>query len=46
MILSVSAWDEDYHNEEVQAYLEFENKGIGNFQFGHVQGKVDCHLSN
>ena len=37
-IVSMSTWDEDYLNEEVQAFIEFDNKGGGSFQFGYVQG--------
>jgi hypothetical protein len=29
-------WDEDYFNEEVQAFIEFEADGTGHFQFGYV----------
>jgi len=41
-IVSMSMWDEDYLNEEVQAYIEFDDKGGGSFQFGYVQGIMDC----
>ena len=34
-------WDEDYFNEEVQAFIEFEANGTGHFQFGYVQGYMD-----
>ena len=37
-IVSMSGWDEDYFNEEVQAFIEFEANGTGHFQFGYVQG--------
>jgi len=37
-IVSMSAWDEDYFNEEAQAFIEFEDNGTGHFQFGYVQG--------
>jgi hypothetical protein len=40
-IVSMSAWDEDYLNEEVQAFIEFDDKGGGSFQFGYVQGQID-----
>jgi hypothetical protein len=40
-IVSMSAWDEDYLNEEVQAFIEFEKQGGGSFQFGYVQGQID-----
>ena len=37
-IVSRSGWDEDYLNEEAQAFIEFEANGTGHFQFGYVQG--------
>jgi len=40
-IVSMSLWDEDYLNEEVQAYIEFDDKGGGSFQFGYVRGDID-----
>ena len=41
-IVSMTAWDEDYLNEEVEAFIEFDDKGGGSFQFGYVQGFMDC----
>ena len=40
-IASMSEWDEGYFNEEVQAFIEFEESGTGNFQFGYVSGYMD-----
>ena len=40
-IVSMSEWDEDYFNEEAQAFIEFEASGIGHFQFGYVRGYMD-----
>ena len=40
-IVSMSTWDDDYLNEEVQAFIEFDDKGGGSFQFGYVQGIID-----
>ena len=40
-IVSMSNWDEDYLNEEVQAFIEFDDRGGGSFQFGYVQGIID-----
>src|SRR5262245_5706109 len=40
-IVSMSGWDEDYFNEEVQAFIELEASGTGHFQFGYVQGYMD-----
>jgi hypothetical protein len=45
-IISMSAWDEDYLDEEVQAFIEFEPKNSGQFQFGYVQGEIDYRLTN
>jgi hypothetical protein len=39
-IVSMSAWEDEYLDEEVQAYFEFEEGG-GSFQFGYVQGQID-----
>ena len=40
-IVSMESWDEDYFNEEVQAFIEFEENGTGHFQFGYVRGYMD-----
>ena len=40
-IVSMSAWDDDYLDEEVEAYIEFDEKGCGSFQFGYVRGVMD-----
>jgi hypothetical protein len=40
-IVSMEAWDEDYFNEEVQAFIELEENGTGHFQFGYVSGYMD-----
>jgi hypothetical protein len=40
-IVSMDAWDEDYLNAEVQAFIELEENGTGRFQFGYVQGYMD-----
>ena len=44
-IVSMSAWDEDYLNEEIQAFIEFDKAGGGSFQFGYVQGRIDCQTT-
>jgi hypothetical protein len=31
-IVSMETWDEDYFNEEVQAFIEFEESGAGHFR--------------
>jgi hypothetical protein len=45
-IVSMSTWDEDYLNEEVQAYIEIDDRGGGSFQFGYVQGQIDCQTTS
>jgi hypothetical protein len=37
----MSAWDEDYFDEEVEAFIEFGENGTGHFQFGYVSGYMD-----
>jgi hypothetical protein len=37
----MTEWSEDYFNEEVQAFVEFEAGGSGSFQFGYVSGNMD-----
>ena len=37
----MSGWDDEYLNEEVQAFIEFDEEGLGKFQFGHVRGVTD-----
>ena len=40
-ITSMSAWEDDYLDEEVEAYIEFDEEGCGSFQFGYVRGLMD-----
>lgn len=40
-IVSMSGWEDDALNEEVQAFIEFDEEGLGRFQFGHVRGVTD-----
>ncbi len=40
-ITEMENWDEDYFNMEVQAYLEIDQRGAGEFQFGLVFGSID-----
>src|SRR5262249_41423726 len=44
-IISMSAWEDDYLDEEVQAFIEFEGASGGSFQFGYVQGLIDWRLT-
>src|SRR4051812_23744899 len=41
-IVSMSAWEDDYLDEEVQAFFEFEETGRGSFQFGYIRGSMAC----
>jgi hypothetical protein len=45
-IVSMSAWDNDYLDEEVEAFMEFDENGSGSFQFGYVQGMIDHRLTS
>ena len=40
-IVSMSGWEDDALNKEVQAFIEFDEEGLGKFQFGHVRGVTD-----
>lgn len=40
-IYEMSMWDEEYFNMEVQAYIQIDEKGFGDFQFGLVIGDID-----
>ncbi len=44
-IVSMTEWDEDFINAEVQGFFEFDAEGGGQFQFGYVQGDMDCRLT-
>ena len=45
-IVSMTGWDEDYFNEEVQAFIEFEENGTGHFQFCYVSGHIDWRATS
>ncbi len=45
-IVSMSAWDDEYLDEEVKAFIAFNDNGRGSFQFGYVQGLIDCRMTN
>jgi hypothetical protein len=44
-IVSMSAWDQDFVDEEEEGYIEFDAKDSGEFHFGYVQGHMDCRLT-
>ena len=40
----MSAWEDDYLDEEEPPYIEFDDRGGGEFHFGYVHGHMDCRL--
>lgn len=44
-IVSMSAWDEEFIDEEEEGYFDFADKGTGQFHFGYVHGHMDCRLT-
>ena len=41
-IVEMEAWDQEYVNMEVPGHFTFKKDGTGHFQFGLVQGEMDC----
>ena len=39
-------WDQDFVDEEVEGYFEFDAKDNGSFQFGYVSGDIDYRLGD
>ena len=42
-IVSMNAWDEEFIDKEQEGYIEFDQKGNGQFHFGQVHGQMTCH---
>ena len=40
-IISMSAWDKEYFDEEIPAYIQIDKNLMGEFQFGYVKGQID-----
>ena len=40
-ITEMAQWDSDYLDMEVEAYIEIDQTGSGEFQFGLVSGEID-----
>jgi hypothetical protein len=40
-IVSMSGWEDEALNKGVQAFIEFDEEGLGNFQIGFVRGVTD-----
>lgn len=38
-------FDQEYVDEEEEGYIEFNDKGGGEFHFGNVHGNMDCRLT-
>lgn len=38
-------WAQEFVDEDVDGFFEFESNGRGSFQFGYVQGQIDYCLS-
>jgi hypothetical protein len=41
-IISMTAWDKDYFDKEVQAYIRFDANNTGVFHFGYVRAIMNC----
>ena len=44
-IVSMSAWDREFINEEEEGYFEFDQNNNGQFHFGYLHGQMDCRLT-
>ena len=44
LIVEMEAWDQEYVNMEVPGHFTFKKDGSGHFQFGLVQGEMDCRI--
>jgi hypothetical protein len=43
-ITQMEQWDQDFVDEEVEGFFEFDAKDNGSFQFGYVSGDIDYRL--
>ena len=41
----MSAWEQGFVDEEEEGYVEFNDKGSGEFHFGYVHGHMDCKVT-
>jgi hypothetical protein len=44
-ITLMEIYDPEYLDAAVEAFMHFGKKDLGEFQFGYVQGEMDCHYS-
>jgi hypothetical protein len=42
----MSTWEDDYLDEAVEAFIRFDGRGSGSFQFGYVHGELDYRVTN
>ncbi|MEK6236569.1 MAG: hypothetical protein N2C14_17820 [Planctomycetales bacterium] len=40
-IVSMSAWDDEYLDEEGEAFIEFSDRNQGEFRFGYIGGEIE-----
>jgi hypothetical protein len=45
-IVTMSAWEDEYLDEEVQAFFDFKETGSGSFQFGYIRGLMDFRTTS
>lgn len=41
-VVEMESWDQEYVNMEARGHFTFKKDGTGHFQFGLVQGEMDC----
>ena len=44
-IVSMSAWDLEFVDEEEKGYFEFDQNYCGQFHFGYVHGQMSCFVT-
>jgi hypothetical protein len=44
-IISMTQWEQDFIDEEEEGYIQFDERGGGEFHFGYVHGRMDCQLN-
>lgn len=44
-ITKMEQWEKDYVDAEVKAYIRYDERGRGEFQFGYVSGSMDCQFT-
>ena len=45
-IVEMEQWNREYIDLVVPGYIEFDKDNLGSFQFGTVQGDLDCRLES